>query len=233
MVKYTSIRVHMATVAMNDFHLHQMDVVTAFRHGDVDMDLFMFPPTHLRDPLHQNLIFKLHKALYGLKQAPRMWYEKIDTYLTSLGFVSSTSDLCLYCRHWSGSMTIVELYVDYLLLESNTIAEIITLKEDLYLGEAYVCLGLDMGRHRPSKSLHLSQSLNVHDVLRRFGMSSCSSVATPMFPRLPHIAGPITRPYSSSSVPLPQYPYQQSSFSLLFLVMGSRPDIPFPVWHFA
>ncbi len=40
-VKFTSVRVMLATVALNDLELHQTDVVNAFLHGDIDKDIYM------------------------------------------------------------------------------------------------------------------------------------------------------------------------------------------------
>jgi len=34
-----------------------------------------------------SLIGRLHKSLYGLKQAPQAWYEKMDTFFLSSGFI--------------------------------------------------------------------------------------------------------------------------------------------------
>ncbi len=38
-VKFTSVRVMLATVAVQDLELHQMEVATAFLHGDLDKDI--------------------------------------------------------------------------------------------------------------------------------------------------------------------------------------------------
>lgn len=43
-VKFASIRVLLATVALMDLQLQQMGVVTAFLHGDIDKEIYMFPP---------------------------------------------------------------------------------------------------------------------------------------------------------------------------------------------
>jgi hypothetical protein len=40
-VKFTSIRILLAIVALLDLKLHQMDVVTAFLNGDLNEDIFM------------------------------------------------------------------------------------------------------------------------------------------------------------------------------------------------
>ena len=34
-------------------------------------------------------VSRLKKTLYGLKQAPRTWYDRIDGFLSSLGFTKS------------------------------------------------------------------------------------------------------------------------------------------------
>lgn len=38
-MKFSSIRVLFATVAPHDLELHQMDVITAFLHGDIKKDI--------------------------------------------------------------------------------------------------------------------------------------------------------------------------------------------------
>ncbi len=68
----------LATVAVKYLELHQMDVVTAFLHGDIDKDIYMEVPAGLKDPSRSDLVCKLRKALYGLKQALRLWHAKIE-----------------------------------------------------------------------------------------------------------------------------------------------------------
>ena len=55
---------------------------------------------------------RLKKALYGLKQAPRTWYDRIDIFLSSLGFTKSKADSNLYYKVEEGNPVIVLLYVD-------------------------------------------------------------------------------------------------------------------------
>lgn len=42
-VKFSYIRIMLATVALLDLELQKMDVVTAFLHGDLDKDIYMSP----------------------------------------------------------------------------------------------------------------------------------------------------------------------------------------------
>ena len=54
----------------------------------------------------------MKKALYGLKQAPRTWYDRIDSFLSSLGFTKSKADSNLYYKVEDGNLVMLLLYVD-------------------------------------------------------------------------------------------------------------------------
>ncbi len=58
-VKFSSVRVMLAAVAVNDLKLHQMDVFTAFLHGDIDKDIYMEVPAGFEDQLRSDLVCKL------------------------------------------------------------------------------------------------------------------------------------------------------------------------------
>eukprot|EP00171_Calliarthron_tuberculosum_P000752 IDg752t1 len=161
-VKLTSIRIFLATVAVMDLETGQMDVVTAFLNGDLDIDIFMETPDGFKDPKRPDLVCKLRKALYGLKQAPRQWYAKIHSFLVDeLGFKSSPNDPCMYSRHSSSSIMLIALYVDDMLIAANSSASIKKIKEEFNMrfemkdmGEAHICLGLEIHRDRPNRRLH-------------------------------------------------------------------------------
>ncbi len=50
------VRVMLATVAVNDLELHQMDVVTAFLHGDIDKDIYMEVPAGFKDLSRSDIV---------------------------------------------------------------------------------------------------------------------------------------------------------------------------------
>ena len=72
MVKMTSIRVILSMVAVEDLHLEQLDVKTAFLHGDLE-ELYMHQPEGFQVRGKEDMVCRLKKSLYGLKQAPRQW----------------------------------------------------------------------------------------------------------------------------------------------------------------
>ena len=47
-----------------------------------------------------------------MKQAPRTWYDRIDSFLSSLGFTKSKADSNLYYKVGDGNPVMLLLYVD-------------------------------------------------------------------------------------------------------------------------
>lgn len=70
-VKHTSIRVLLALVAQNDMELQQLDVKTAFLHGDLEETIHMYQPEGFVESGNEGKVCLLKKSLYGLKQSPR------------------------------------------------------------------------------------------------------------------------------------------------------------------
>ena len=70
-VKMSTIRLVLGMVAAENLHLEQLDVKTAFLHGDLEEDIYMIQPEGFVVQGQENLVCKLRKSLYGLKQAPR------------------------------------------------------------------------------------------------------------------------------------------------------------------
>nr|GEX11886.1 retrovirus-related Pol polyprotein from transposon TNT 1-94 [Tanacetum cinerariifolium] len=69
-----AIRIFLTYAAHKSFSVIQMDVKTAFLHGSLKEDMYVYQPEGFIDASHPIHVYKLKKALYGLKQAPRAWY---------------------------------------------------------------------------------------------------------------------------------------------------------------
>ena len=74
-----SIRVVLGLAASLDLDIQQMDVKTAFLHGDLDKEIYMEQPEGCIIKRKEDYVCKLKKSLYGLKQAPRQWYKKFES----------------------------------------------------------------------------------------------------------------------------------------------------------
>ena len=96
--KVTSIRLLLSVAAAFDFEVEQMDVKTAFLHGDLEEEIYMKQPEGFAVKGKKELASKLKKSLYGLKQSPGMWYQKFDTFIRGLGFTRSKADHCVHFK---------------------------------------------------------------------------------------------------------------------------------------
>ena len=102
----STIRLVLGMVAAENLHLKQLDVKTAFLHGDLEEDLYMIQLEGFIVQGQENLVCKLRKRLYGLKQAPRQWYKKFDSFSIELG----SRDVKLITVAMLSLLTILTLY---------------------------------------------------------------------------------------------------------------------------
>ncbi|GAU28114.1 hypothetical protein TSUD_295510 [Trifolium subterraneum] len=105
-VKMTTIRVLLAITASQNWPLYQLNVNTAFLHGDSNEEVYTTPPSGLPLP-SPNLVCKLQRSLYGLKQASRQWNTKLTDTLTSSGYIQSKSDYSLFTKQRSSGFTVI------------------------------------------------------------------------------------------------------------------------------
>ena len=91
-VKHSSIRALLGIVAMHDLELEQLDVKTAFLHGELEEDIYMQQPEGFIVSEKEDYVCLLKKSLYGLKQSPRQWYKRFDSFMTSHDFKRSSFD---------------------------------------------------------------------------------------------------------------------------------------------
>ncbi|CAM8960758.1 unnamed protein product [Rhodiola kirilowii] len=113
-----TVRTFLAIAAVKKWEIHQMDVDTAFLHGDLAEEVYMKIPPRF-DQNRSNLVCRLKKSLYGLKQAPRCWFAKLATALKNFGFQQSYSDYCLYTLTRGAIQINVLVYVDDMIIASN------------------------------------------------------------------------------------------------------------------
>ena len=96
--RYTYIRSILALDAVMKWKVHQIDVKTAFLNGVVEEEVYVQHPLGFETHHRGNHVCKLNKSLYGLKHASRTWYNRIDIFMTGLGFTKSKADSNLYCK---------------------------------------------------------------------------------------------------------------------------------------
>ncbi|KZV54961.1 hypothetical protein F511_37851 [Dorcoceras hygrometricum] len=171
--------------AQNSWPIFQLDVKSAFLHGDLKEEVFIDQPPGYVQIGFEHQVCKLKKALYGLKQAPRAWYNRIETYFLKEGFRKCPYEYNLFIKlEDGGKMLLVCLYVDDLIYTGNdrSLSEyfktsMMTEFEMSDLGKMHYFLGLEVAQS--TAGIFISQKKYVHDILSKFQMQECNSVSTP------------------------------------------------------
>lgn len=221
--KLDTVRLVLCLAAQNSWPVYQLDVKSAFLHGELAEEVYIDqPPGYVKEG-HETQVYRLKKALYGLKQAPRAWYSRIDAYFTKEGFLKCPYEHTLYTKlGGDGRMLIVCLYVDDLIYTGNDSLMFDIFKKSMMeefemtdLGLMHYFLGIEVVQS-PS-GIFISQKKYVLEILERFKMKDCNSVCTPT-----EVGLKLTRNGAGKKVDVTMY--KQIVGSLMYLTT-TRPDI--------
>jgi hypothetical protein len=205
-----------------------MDVSAAFLHADIDEDIYIQAPQGYTEVSRDGskCVWKLKKAVYGLKQSPSLWNRHISAIFKKLGVEQSLFDLCFFVGKIRGFILAVVFHVDDFLITCPDLETLNMFKEKLKmelrikdLGEAKMFLGIEIARHRESRTITLSQSKYAKETLAKFGMSEAKPLSTP----LPNES---IKPFCPEQS---QYecPYLQALGAITYLVTWTRPDLAY------
>ncbi|GKC03714.1 ribonuclease H-like domain-containing protein [Tanacetum coccineum] len=159
----------------------------AFLYGDLGEVVYMKPPEGYFPS--DNKVCRLKKSLYGLKQAPRQWNAKLTSTLIENGFSQSKSDYSLYTKSDKGVFLALLVYVDDIIITSNSISKIEKFKVYLKskfmikdLGKLKYFLGIEVVD--TDKGMCLNQRKYVLDLLSKYGMLAYKRAKTPLMSKL-------------------------------------------------
>ncbi|KAJ9539198.1 hypothetical protein OSB04_031931 [Centaurea solstitialis] len=217
-----AIRLFLAFAAHMNFKVYQMDIKNAFLNGKLNEEVYVAQPPGFVDPKFPDHVYKLNKALYGLKQAPRAWYDTLSTFLLSKGFVRGKIDSTLFLKKYPKHILLVQIYVDDIIFGSTNpklCEKFELLMKSEYkmsmMGELTFFLGLQI--KQSEKGIFINQGKYVHEMLKKFDLTSCTPMKTPMAP-------PLTLDKDSKGKSVNVTLYRGMIGSLLYLT-ASRPDI--------
>ena len=139
------------------------------------------------------------------------------------------SDPCVYIAKRGNDTLLLAVYVDDMLVISQNLLWISELKEKLKipfelkdLGEVRQCLGMEFTMKEGK--IRIAQKQYTEEVLSRFGMENSKPVSTPLDP-----GTKLVKPDSCLREELEEYPFRELIGSLMYLAVGTRPDIAFAV----
>ncbi|KAJ9541622.1 hypothetical protein OSB04_028128 [Centaurea solstitialis] len=219
-----AIRMFLAYAAYKDFTVFQMDVKTAFLYGHLKEEVYVAQPEGFVDKEHPDYVYVLDKALYGLKQAPRAWYEELSKHLLSKGFKKGSVDSTLFLMKEGEHIVVIQIYVDDIIFGSTSrelCKKFETVMTEEFkmsmMGEINFFLGLQVRQF--SDGIFINQSKYIFDLLKKYDMSGCHSIGTPMA-----TGNSIGPDHEGKDVDLRNY---RSMVGSLMYLTASRPDIMF------
>ncbi|CAI7839004.1 unnamed protein product, partial [Closterium sp. NIES-54] len=179
--KGTTLRVMLGTDANRGWRIKQMDITTAFLNGIILEEMYMLQPKGLDDG--NGRVCRLKKGIYGLKQAPRAWYHKLEETLLAGGFKKSECDHSLFLLQEKESFLMLLVYVDDILLFSESSAMIERMEEMLEM--QFKCL--KMGNVKYYLGMHVERDLDkgvlkLHQrkYCEEYGLQDGGNLATPL-----------------------------------------------------
>ncbi|CAI7894718.1 unnamed protein product [Closterium sp. NIES-53] len=132
--------------------------------------------------------WRLRRPVYGLGQASHKWHGTLRRTLAALGFAPLTADPLLFL-HTDTLLPpfYVLVYVDNLVFSTADTEALALVKSELQkrhkctdLGELHSYLGLHFTRDRARRTITLTESHMVHQVLQRFGFRYSLPQSTPL-----------------------------------------------------
>ncbi|CAI7868383.1 unnamed protein product [Closterium sp. NIES-53] len=170
-------------------------------------------------------------SIYGLRQAPREWHDTLRTTLAALGFAPSIADPSLFIR----TDTLLPpfyflVYVNDLGFPTADTEALALVKSELQkrhtctnLGELRNYLGLQITRDRARRTITLTRSHLVHQVLQHFGFRYSLPQSTPL-----------PTGHSLSAPPLDEFVepsglYPKLVGCLMYLMTCTRLDLAYPL----
>ncbi|KAI3659112.1 hypothetical protein MP638_001979 [Amoeboaphelidium occidentale] len=228
-VKFSSLRFLLALAAQQDWEIEQVDFTTAFLNGTLDEEIYLEVPEGLQSKSTNGKVLKLTKSLYGLKQAPRQWNLALNSQLENLGFTRLVSDEAIYIHRDDNDITIITIYVDDMVIIGNSkeniskfIANMHTCFKLKHLGPIGFIIGIQVIRDRDQRTISLSQRQYIVDIAKRFNITDKVHFKTPM-----EVSFHVQSHKSCSTT----NPYPEAVGSLMYAMLGTRPDIAFAVGH--
>jgi hypothetical protein len=227
-VMFKSVRTLVAICASLGLKAYQDDVPSAFLRGNLKEEIFMEPPRGMQTSKPQDKCYLL-KTLYGLKQSPKEWNQVLHDFLISERFCQSKCDPCLYFRGSGTSIVLVAVYVDDIITAGNDATIVSQFRESMhkkfgmdsgdilewYLG---ICFNFEETQITLDQKLYIRNKIELFDKFIGQGTES-----RPM-PENTQKALTEESPPAAKT-----FPYRSMVGSLIYAMLGTRPDLAFAV----
>ncbi|CAI7758488.1 unnamed protein product [Closterium sp. NIES-54] len=227
--KMSTLRVLLHIAAQRDYELHSLDFSTAFLQGSLHEQIWLRRPPGFTGSFPPGTQWQLRRPVYGLRQAPREWHDTLCSTLAALDFFPSSVDPSLFVRRGS-TPSFVLVYIDDLVFTTPDRCALASVKEELQrrhtctnLGELQHYFGLQITKDQATRTITLTQSHMVEQILTRFRFPFSKVQLTPLGVDHGLMAPPSDESFESSG------PYLELVGCLMYLMTCTRPDLAYPL----
>ena len=228
---FETVHLMLVLATLENWYITGLDVHSAYLYGKLDKEIYMEQPEGFAVPRQECKVLHLWCALYGLKQAGLAWWCTLNESLKELGFECLKSEAGIFFYKKKGTnMVIGIIYVDDALFCGPNKAIVDSIKVQFMhkwecrdLGELNEFL--QMRITCKGHAIHLDQCAYLQKVIKRCGMLNAKSTSTPLLAG--YYAAKNTEPVDVEL----RSCFQMVIGSLLYLMLGTRPNIAFAVTH--
>lgn len=230
-MKTKSLRLLLIEAALRKSVIHTIDISTAYLNSPLKETI------HVRIPKELSFLgdnrskcMKLKKAVYGLKQAGREWNSTLHKVLIMYGWTNLIIDKCVYRRPGSNGVSYLAVYVDDLLIVTDSEDEMKEVKEQIGTqfkyrdgGPIKEFLGLKITRDADGRGFSMSQAVYKQGIIDAFSNTMVSCSTLPMQENL--ILPPAEKGVDGSVI----REYRSMIGSLAYVARWTHPEIMFAV----
>ena len=237
--KPMTIRAVFATATKYGCQLKAGDIETAFLSADMDCEVWVHMPPYwgrgdgsitgekLGVPPR-----RLLKGVPGIPQGSRLFYDAFSAHLQTMGWRPAVADKCLFLNSTLAEFTAVIIWVDDFIFMYEKAETWTSFLKNLRVrfnvpatGDLTSFLGMKIDYSPSSKTMHISQSNSIINLLERAQMVDCNPVQTPCAQGLV---------FTKKDCPENSDPAQVSHYRALialanFISCWTRPDITYTV----
>jgi hypothetical protein len=234
--RLSSLRLILAIAARHDWDIDVFDFHSAFLNGKLDDDEVIYmelPPGF--DKSGRDVVAHLRVALYGSKQGALKWYQRLSGELAVLGFRRTNADWGVFVAKIGTHLLILASHVDDCTVTGSSKELVKAFKAEIGsrfkitdLGPISWLLGMRVTRDRDARTISISQEPYIDAILIKYNFADTKPVSIPMDPNL-QLSKNQSPKSAVETARMRQVPFRAALGSLMYLAVGTRPDIAFVV----